>query len=165
MQENFQSLAMYDISENFPPPEILPLPKTKNSAVLPRARIFHIRLHGLPFFAIRFRNPGDVQIPTAQTRAHFGAQSAPRLPNILRCAAECRPLTEEILSFPRFRGIKGRLSSRLSRAACANTKIFSARAEYILRADRRRRPEILSRNCIRAGPLSILCRLSTPRMT
>lgn len=139
------------------------LPKTGNPAVLPRARIFHIRLHGFPFFAIRFRSPGDVQISTAQPHVPFGAQSAPRLPNSLRCATERRPLTEEIFSLPRFRGIKGRLSSRIFRAACANMKIFSARAEYILWADKRRRPEILSRNCIRAGPLSILCRLSAPR--
>lgn len=129
-----------------------------------RARGFFISgFTGFRFFAVRFRSPGDVQIPTAQTHAPFGAQSAPCLPNILRSAAERRPLMEEIFSLPRFRGIKGRLSSRIFRAACANMKIFSARAEYILWADKRRRPEILSRNCIRAGPLSILCRLSAPR--
>lgn len=163
MQENFQSLAMYDITGNFPPPEIPP-DNGKSSRFAAREDFFISGFTG-PFFSIRFRSPGDVQISAPQPRAHFGAQPAPRLPNSLRSAAERRPLTEEIFSLPRFRRIKGRFSSRIFRAACANMKIFSARAEYILWADKRRRPEILSRNCIRAGPLSILCRLSAPRMT
>lgn len=162
MQENFQSLTMYDITGNFPPPEVPP-ENGKSNRFAAREDFSYPASRASVFFAIRFRSPGDVQIPTAQTHAPFGAQSVPCLPNSLRCATERRPLTEEIFSLPRFRGIKGRLSSRIFRAACANMKIFSARAEYILWADKRRRPEILSRNCIRAGPLSILCRLSAPR--
>lgn len=73
-----------------------------------RARGFFISgFTGFRFFAVRFRSPGDVQIPTAQTHAPFGAQSAPCLPNILRSAAERRPLMEEILSFPAFGESKG----------------------------------------------------------
>ena len=163
MQENFQSFAMYDISENFPPPEVPP--ENGKSSRFAAREDFSYPASRASVFCNPLPEPRRCSNPNGPDSRAFGAQFAPRLPNILRCAAERRPLTEEILSFPRFRGIKGRLSSRLSRAACANTKIFSARAEYILWADRRRRPEILSRNCIRAGPLSILCRLSAPRTT
>lgn len=96
---------MYDITGNFPPPEIPP-DNGKSSRFAAREDFFISGFTG-PFFSIRFRSPGDVQISAPQPRAHFGAQSAPCLPNILRSAAERRPLMEEILSFPAFGESKG----------------------------------------------------------
>lgn len=94
---------MYDISENFPPPEIPPF----HSAVLPRARIFHIRLHGLPFFAIRFRSPGDVQIPAPQPRAPLARNPHPVFPIPCGAPQNAAPLRKRFFPYPAFGESKG----------------------------------------------------------
>lgn len=161
MQENFQSLAMYDITGNFPPPEVPP--ENGKSSRFAAREDFSYPASRASVFCSPLPEPRRCSNPNGpDSRAFWRA---------IRTLSSQYPAERRRTPPPygrdfvlsRLRRIKGRFSSRIFRAACANMKIFSARAEYILWADKRRRPEILSRNCIRAGPLSILCRLSAPR--
>lgn len=146
MQGNFQAFTISYIVENFLSETRCKREKFK---LLPRLRIFS-----------GFRRPSVAK--TAGPAENYPIRglfprlffARAKLNFILRRAALSRFKRQAAaLSLPfggkregeplKNRPISGRLSSRLSRAACANTKIFSARAEYTLWADKIHTPKIL----------------------
>lgn len=147
MQGNFQAFTISYIVENFLSEARCKREKFK---LLPRLRIFFRFCR--PSVAKTADPAENYPIRGLFPRLFFFARA--KLNFILRRAARSR-FKRQAAAFAlpfggkregeplKNRPISERLSSRLSRAACANTKIFSARAEYTLWADKIHTPKIL----------------------